>query len=695
MAQIPGPDGLGQLRPQARSMVVQGGSDAVAQGAQHLASRISQIGEDAAQRQEEADRLKTAASLSQYETQMQVLRQKVQNDLTGGAIGSREDALKQFQQQAEDMTSSLYDTVPKKLRDAARVKGDQVLAAQSMGMGEFLDQHATQEARGNLGVLRQSLITQGLADENSLTAAKDQYRLAVEANARALRFSPEDSAKQLTDFAGDATFGHFSQQMAERPGDIKYIRQLKARLSDEKQLTDLDQPHRTQLLHTANSLEEQWLAEQRRLKNESEARMATDAEEVRSFLLGGGDITKLPPSDRRRFSAVQSSDKYGGKFKGWLQTNLDVAKLNGLPIKEQQNQILEAEARLQKTNGLEAYNDARDTLAALQQNASRNLQAFKADPLNYTATTLLKEDVKPINWTDSASLPDQLRQRREQASRASKMNGTKVPPVTASDAATIAQITNAMPPQEGAKFLGLVADAIGVESMPQVTALMSNNGDPAIVGAAALAGHVSSEGRPVSALVLRGRDVLKNKEVKMPEETKLRASFAAGTGMSGPPMEMAFQTTLAIYAARAREEGVTEPSSGQPDQRLWRQSVALATGGVYDYKGQKLLAPRYGMSQADFEDRLDQIKPDDIQRDAGGKKLYVNGQEISYDKALSYLRQAPLGNGDREGAVWVRAGSGMIMQEDGSPLMVTVPSSTNPGKRAPMRVNTTMMTPGM
>lgn len=694
MAQIPGPESLGQLTPQVQRMTVQGGSDAIARGAAHLGQRLGQIADEAMQRQEEANRLKTAAQLSQYETDLTVLRRRVQDDLTGGKIASREEAQKRYEEEAQALSNSLYENVPAGLRDAARMKGDEVLTAGSLGFGEFLDLHAVSESRGNHSKVRSSLANSGLADEESLALAKSQFRVATDANARALRYSPEERSGLIADFNADATFQHFNFQMEKRADDIAYIRSVKARLSDTKDLTDLDGVRREQLLHSASAFENAWESEQRRKKAEAEASLANDASEMRDYLLNGGDIAKLNPRDRSRFNTVLGSEKYGGKASGWLQTNRAVSSLNTLPVKDQANALLEAQAAVQNAKSVEDYNKAHDALSALQQNYVRNVNAFQADPFTYTATRLLKEDVQPINWQDTDSLPEQLRARREQAGRASRMNGSRVPPLTAADAAVIAQTVSTMPPQAAAKFLATVRDAVGIESMPLVAQLMSKEGDPVLVGAAVLASKsLTNLGRDSSEVALRGRTIIKNKEVKMPEETGLRATFAADTGMSGQTMEVAFQTAQAIYAAKAREEGVTEPVGGKPDARLWRQSVAMATGGVYDYRGEKLIAPIYGLPQADFEDRMWSLGAKDIERDAGGKKLYVDGQEISYEKAQSYLRHSAFGSGSQEGTVWVRAGSSMILTEDGTPLLLTVPRA-NPSGR-PIRINTAMMTPGM
>lgn len=678
MPKIPGLGQAGALTPTVQRMVVQqGGSEAVAAGVRRLGNAIGAVAEDEAllqqKRQHEADNLKVAADSMQLGNDLAVLRQRTQDDLAGGAIASRQDALKRFQDESTQLLSDYNQKAPQRLRQAARLRGDELFQRETLAMGGFLDNHATSEARANDETVAQGLMTQGLASEQELARVKQARSDALDSNANALRYTPEQVATLKQKFNADATFLNLSQKLAEKPDDIKGIRALKTRLADEKQLTDLDPARRIQLEHQATSLENQWEAEQRRIKAESEAKLTASASDMRDFLLNGGDTTKLDASGRQQLNTLLGSQKYGKDARGWLDQNQKVANFNTLPIPAQAAALTAAESARRGTTSVDDFNQQTDVLNAMQRNFNRNLQDYKTDPLTYTTSNLMKQDVTPINWQDTATIPQQLRARREQAEVASQMNGSRVPPVTAADASTIATLANAMPPQQSARFLSLVRQGVGDDNMPLVAQMMGKHADPVFVGASILSGKTTDAGRDAAELALRGRDVIKGKEIKLPEETRMRANFAQATGLSGDGLEYAFQTAQAIYAAKARERGVIEPVNGQPDARLWRDSVAVATGGVYQYNGRNLIAPRYGMKQSDFEDALAAVKPADIARDAGNMKLFVDGQEIGYDKAAKFVQEAPVGNGSRAGTVWVRAGAGMLMKQDGTPFLLTIP----------------------
>lgn len=677
MARIPGSEGLGQLTPQVQRTQTQQASSAVAQGAARLGQAIGGlVDEEIAlqnQRREEADRLKTAAGLSQYEADLRNLTTNVQNELSGGSIATRDEAFKRFQSESSVLAAGLYEKLPAKMKQAAQLRAGEISTAQEGLMGQFLDRHATSEARGDLNTLSNSLSTTALGSEAALATAKDQFRTALDANGRALRYTPEEQAKMIADFNGNATYSHYAEQMAARPGDIAYIRNLKTRLADNKQLTDLDEAKRIQLQHAATSLEDRWMAAQERAKAKAEASLAVDAADMRDFALNGGDITKLSKQDRRRFDIVLASEKYGKNARGWLDINQKVANFNQLPITQQGAALDAMAAEHRATTDVDKYNQQTDVLQAMNAKYAANAQAYKADPLTYTAVNTLNEEVQPINWSNMAGVPAQLRARKDQAARATQVSGTRVPVVTADDATAIATIAGAMSPQQSAKLLSTIRQAVGDENMTGVSAMMGKAADPVFVGASLIAGQRTDAGRDPAEIALRGRDVIKNKEIQLPTEDKLRAQFAAATNLTGTALEVGFATAQAIYAARAKERGVIEPLAGKPDSKLWNDAIQLSTGGAYEYNGRRLVAPNYGQSQSAFEDRVSGIRTEDVQRAANGRKILVDGQPVSYDKAAAYIREAPLANGGGAGLVIVRAGMGYLMTDDGKVLQIGIP----------------------
>lgn len=118
------------------------------------------------------------------------------------------------------------------------------------------------------------------------------------------------------------------------------------------------------------------------------------------------------------------------------------------------------------------------------------------------------------------------------------------------------------------------------------------------------------DGADLPTMILSGMRVLEDKSVPMPGDAEMRRAFDSRVGDALPPgtsgRQRAYEVFQAVYAGRGQAKGVRHEDVGgtiTADQDLADDAIVLATGGVSEINGAKVLRP-YGMPEDDFEQRL-------------------------------------------------------------------------------------------
>lgn len=184
-------------------------------------------------------------------------------------------------------------------------------------------------------------------------------------------------------------------------------------------------------------------------------------------------------------------------------------------------------------------------------------------------------------------------------------------PLKQSEAEQFGAILKQQTPTKRAEMLGLFARGF---SDPEVFrgAVKQMLGDDPRAYAAGLAhgmGFRTTEGRRLGEMIEQGSAILKDKSV-----IKAKSNGSDGTRelfnqvidantipVGSPDREMYYQSALAIYAKLAAEEGKL---GYDLQDKLFRRSLNLATGGLIELRGQQFVAPRWGMSEEEFTDSI-------------------------------------------------------------------------------------------
>jgi hypothetical protein len=131
-----------------------------------------------------------------------------------------------------------------------------------------------------------------------------------------------------------------------------------------------------------------------------------------------------------------------------------------------------------------------------------------------------------------------------------------------------------------------------------------------------LAGELLIEGHvKLAADVLEGMDLIEKGLVNVPagldKEIRIRLGDAA---QENPPYaQMVLQAARALYVRK--NKGLTDETAGElPDDVENKIDLILdqITGGVLEINGVKIIAPKRGINEDMFEDRLEDLRPNDL-----------------------------------------------------------------------------------
>ncbi len=219
----------------------------------------------------------------------------------------------------------------------------------------------------------------------------------------------------------------------------------------------------------------------------------------------------------------------------------------------------------------------------------------------------------PLDLSKPETLGPALSERFDLARNMRVSHGTDFKPLTPEEATLLGDALKQSTAAQKSDYFGKLQQASGndLEGYAAMMAQIAPD-DPVT----AIAGVASARGRTqASNLMLKGQEILrpqrkedgspdKGKLWPMPPEKDLREAFAdyEGEAFAGHPKARSdsYQAALAIYAAKAAEEG---DASGEIDNDRWEEAIKLATGGIERWNGRSTPMP-YGQDKSEFKDNL-------------------------------------------------------------------------------------------
>lgn len=253
-------------------------------------------------------------------------------------------------------------------------------------------------------------------------------------------------------------------------------------------------------------------------------------------------------------------------------------------------------------------------ITGMEEAEKARTQALKDDPLGYGMNRRIVSPLPPLDLTqpDTWAQSFQAYQNGVDVLRARGEVGN----ISALRPQVQAQVQRALAtstPQESVQLLGSMAQNLSPETYQATLNKIAASGEGK---ATAAAGALVKENPDAAEGILRGKVLLRENPRLAPSKTDANLSAIEGmlpTTAFAPALEGSRQSLLeaatARYADLSHQSGDT---SGELSDERMQQAITEVTGGLVDMNGSPVIAPRYGMTQDDFDKTLSSLSDQDL-----------------------------------------------------------------------------------
>jgi len=583
-----------------------------------LGRSMAGIGNDMADEQirqkQASDRLAAANHLLDYEVAARGVRSRIIDRLASGELESEDAADQAYLEEMGAVEGEL--ATPKIGQQAVadlQYSIKRVRAGIDADFGAALNKSRIDRAEAGL-ISFMDGVGKMVADPSVNLDALDAQIDAAGAQAVEAKV-PRDRVAALVQGAKDSNWTNSVTERVIRGKDsmaeLKAIeRDLTA--EDGRYFQKLDTEKRNALLARVLSAQDRLTAKQQAAEAKRDKGAERALREYQQVIASGFPVNDKLRADVSRLTAGTSLE---GEFVSAQLEERAVSDFLRRPVAEQRAFLVEKERQL-RTGGV---SDTREIglYNSLSKAFGNNISALSERPIEMHET----RTGAPIPALDAALMTtpqgidtaiEIMRDRVTTLDALEAQFGTVgKAPLKQSEAEQFGAILKQQSPTKRAEMLGLFARGFGD---PEVFrgAVKQMLGDDPRAFAAGLAhgmGFRTTEGRRLGEMIEQGSAILKDKSV-----IKARSNGSDGTRelfnqvidantipVGSPDREMYYQSALAIYAKLAAEEGKL---GYDLQDKLFRRSLNLATGGLIEVRGQTFVAPRYGMTDEQFTDAL-------------------------------------------------------------------------------------------
>jgi hypothetical protein len=173
----------------------------------------------------------------------------------------------------------------------------------------------------------------------------------------------------------------------------------------------------------------------------------------------------------------------------------------------------------------------------------------------------------------------------------------------------------------------------------------------------AMAANLATTNPNLAADIFRGQDLLKTGTVKTDSADKYAASFDAKVGgalrHAGTRAGDLRDSAMALLAARRMAGGKVEAPdvSYGDDQTEFDAAIDEISGGIFDYKGESIVAPEAGMTSDDFANIMSYVDGEDLAvvTDTGHTMAPImgTGAPLTAEAFKKYGKLEPVNTGGR------------------------------------------------
>ncbi|ECI7957161.1 hypothetical protein E2G06_20350 [Salmonella enterica subsp. enterica] len=302
-------------------------------------------------------------------------------------------------------------------------------------------------------------------------------------------------------------------------------------------------------------------------------------------------------------------------FEKVQQLGADIGAVKNLPV-ESQLALLEERTPV-AGDGFAAAASRHDSLAQAVQYVNK---ARRDDPVRYAQE---QRQAAALDVSNLNAFSTSLAERANAAVEIARQYQTPLAVFSKEEASMLTQLMKDAPVSQQAAYLSAMQDSIKNPILYK-TALQQVSGSSLSFGVAGFimskSGNVVTEkntfssditvsGREAAQIILEGAPARKgakgSKGMPMPKDSDMRQSFSAEVGdafagdMQGA--EDSYQVALDYYAGKTQRNG---DLSGEFNQKLFKEAVAVATGGIYNFQDMGNVMLPWGMDSDTFDNQV-------------------------------------------------------------------------------------------
>lgn len=273
-------------------------------------------------------------------------------------------------------------------------------------------------------------------------------------------------------------------------------------------------------------------------------------------------------------------------------------------------------AAIEAKAGADGYDHAEALLVdGVRQRREANQKRFEASPIDAARLPggpLAMQGVAGVDWTNAQTMAPGLALRSKQAQQVGV--GWNTGPISAlmpGEAANLGRVLESGTADQQSAVLGSLAANLSPEIYKATMAEVFKKSEDKV---AVIAGALYQTNPETSQSILRGRTLLAAEPKYKPKSEDLQVALVGSNPKLGAgdaifpvsvlPVAMRGQwpnmvdAATAVYADRLNRRGILPADL---DQDAFKSAVNAVTGGVLEYNGSKVLAPKTDMSQIDFD----------------------------------------------------------------------------------------------
>lgn len=659
--QIPVNTGFGQALPQAAPTVnVPASAFDVSSGVQSIAKVGMGMAEDQFQQRNELARAKAANAVLDHEITVKSVTDEIHQKIQSGEIPYA-DGKKAYGEAIGKIEPPKIDG----LDPATQEHLNGGIARVNFGGQKTIDASVLQAQRadfkGQWGAVLDKLGKLGGMPGADIDRINAQAEAFVPL-ARAAGLNESDVSKQLQDFKDQNWTNHATQRAMENRDNLDGLKQVARDLTaaDGFYANKLDTNKRNAVLSSVTN---------HIIRLEAKAQTAADKADALAEKtvdkLEADVMTGIPVGENR--IAVDADTVKGTqhekRFQAVLELSKQVQQIMAKPPAEQDSIIKSMQADLASKGADFPAREKKllDTLTAAHDSFVKTL---REEPLQAVALRTGQEftPLTPQSLQDPRQIPAILKDREAYVAAAKRQFGPDVQPrlLFTAEAEMIKKALDPMSPTDQRTLLGTLKQSMSGEAFRATMDQIGADGVMKLAGTSESYGYKTTEGRPISQLLLEGRRLLSDKTTLMPKEKStggdaIAPAFNKYVGDALPPgeksREIAYQGVHAIYAVLAKEEGNND---GILDTGILERAIRFVTGGIVDYNGSKVVPP-YGMDESTFMDKT---------------RAQIDALKDKSTVPVDDLRRLPLER-TPDGYAF-RNGRNYVAGKDGKPLTIKV-----------------------